>query len=174
MGSKLAIYYSDELACSCDRLRIRMCLGLGESAASSRTDISGCANQNGDKVVASVCPYCAVGCGQLVYVKDEKIIDIEGDPARRFRMDACVLRARRRFSWSPVQHRVTDVLYRQPYGTEWEKIPLEQAMDMVAERVKKTRDAHLGRQEQRRRRRSGARWASRTWAAPRSTTKRTI
>ncbi len=51
-------------------------------------------------------------------------------------------KARQLFSWSLARHRVSDVLYRRPYGTRWEKIPLEQAMDMVADRVKKTRDAN--------------------------------
>ena len=54
-------------------------LGLGASAASSRTESLAARTKRADKVVGSVCPYCAVGCGQLVYVKDEKIIDIEGN-----------------------------------------------------------------------------------------------
>ncbi len=74
-------------------------LALGQTAASRRSESLSPRTKNADRVVGSVCPYCAVGCGQLVYVKDEKIIDIEGDPARRFRTDACAQRARRRFNW---------------------------------------------------------------------------
>ena len=88
----------------------------------------------------SVCPYCAVGCGQLVYVKDEKIIDIEGDPASPISGGCLCPKGAATFQLVTGSHRVRNVLYRRPHGTEWESIPLEQAMDMVAERVKKARD----------------------------------
>lgn len=93
----------------------------------------------GAKAVKSVCPYCAVGCGQLVYVKDEKVVQIEGDP------DSPISRGRlcpkgsatRTMVQSPL--REYKVKYRRPYGTKWEELPLDQAMDMIAERVLKTR-----------------------------------
>ncbi len=113
---------------------------LGESAASDRTEALTARTKGADKVVGSVCPYCAVGCGQLVYVKDEKIIDIEGDPASPLSQGCLCPKGAATFQLVTGSHRVSDVLYRRPHGTEWEKIPLEQAMDMVAERVKKTRD----------------------------------
>lgn len=87
-----------------------------------------------------MCPYCAVGCGQLVYVKDGKIIDIEGDPASPCSHGCLCPKGAATFQLVTGSHREDHVLYRRPYGTKWEKIPLEQAMGMVAERVKKTRD----------------------------------
>jgi len=93
-----------------------------------------------DSVTASVCPYCAVGCGQLVYVKDNKILDIEGDPRSPISNGCLCPKGAATFQLVTGSHRVQHVLYRRPHGTEWEQIPLEQAMDMVAERVKKTRD----------------------------------
>jgi formate dehydrogenase major subunit len=88
-----------------------------------------------DRVVASVCPYCAVGCGQRVYVKDEQVVQIEGDP------DSPVSRGRlcpkgsasRQLVTSP--NRVNTVRYRRPYGTDWEELDLATAMDMIADRV---------------------------------------
>jgi formate dehydrogenase major subunit len=91
------------------------------------------------KVVKSVCPYCAVGCGQNVYVKDEKIIQIEGDP------DSPISRGRlcpkgsatRTMVQSPL--REYKVKYRRAYGTAWEELSLETAMEMIADRVLATR-----------------------------------
>ena len=116
-------------------------MGLGNTAASSRTETLSARTKHADRVAASVCPYCAVGCGQLVYVKDEKIIDIEGDPRSPLSQGCLCPKGAATFQLVTGSHRVSDVLYRRPYGTEWEKIPLERAMDMIAERVKKTRDA---------------------------------
>ena len=115
-------------------------LGLGASAASERTESLSARTKRADKVVGSVCPYCAVGCGQLVYVKDQKIIDIEGDPASPLSHGCLCPKGAATFQLVTGSHRVSDVLYRRPYGTSWEKIPLEQAMEMVAARVKKARD----------------------------------
>lgn len=116
-------------------------LGLDRKAAgSSRTASLEARTKSADRVVDSVCPYCAVGCGQLVYVKDERIIDIEGDPGSPVSNGCLCPKGAATFQLVTGSHRVTDVLYRKPYGTEWEKIPLEQAMEMVALRVKQTRD----------------------------------
>jgi formate dehydrogenase major subunit len=76
----------------------------------------------------------------VVYVKDEKIIDIEGDPASPVSNGCLCPKGAATFQLVTGSHRVSDVLYRRPYGTAWEKIPLEQAMEMVALRVKQTRD----------------------------------
>jgi formate dehydrogenase major subunit len=115
-------------------------LGLDTSARSSRSDSLIARTKHADKVVGSVCPYCAVGCAQLVYVKDGKILDIEGDPASPISHGCLCPKGAATFQLVTGSHRVTDVLYRRPYGTQWERIPLEQALNMVAERVKKTRD----------------------------------
>jgi formate dehydrogenase major subunit len=95
--------------------------------------------ETADRVVPSICPYCAVGCGQRVYVKDEQIIDIEGDP------DSPISRGRlcpkgsatRNLVQSPL--RQYSVKYRRPHGTDWEDLPLDRAMDMIADRVIKSR-----------------------------------
>lgn len=115
-------------------------LGLNGTAASPRTESLRARTAEADRVVESVCPYCAVGCGQLVYVKDEKIIDIEGDPASPLSHGNLCPKGAATFQLVTGSHRVDHVLYRRPYGSTWEEIPLEQAMGMVAERVKKTRD----------------------------------
>ena len=94
-----------------------------------------------DAVVKSVCPYCAVGCGQNVYVSGGKVIQIEGDP------DSPISRGRlcpkgsasEQLVNSPFRERT--VRYRRPHGTRWETIPLDQAMDMIADRVVATRAA---------------------------------
>jgi len=95
--------------------------------------------ESADRVVRSICPYCAVGCGQRVYVQDEQIIDIEGDP------DSPISRGRlcpkgsasRNLVQSPL--REYKVRYRRPYGTDWEDLPLDRAMEMIADRVIKSR-----------------------------------
>ena len=116
--------------------------GFGNSAWSARTDGLAPRTASADEVVSSVCPYCAVGCGQLVYLKDSKVIDIEGDPRSPISNGCLCPKGAATFQLVTGSHRVQQVLYRRPHGTRWEPIPLEQAMDMVAERVKKTREAH--------------------------------
>ena len=114
-------------------------LGLGRAAQSVRSETLVARTGTADKVVQSTCPYCAVGCGQKVYVKDEKVIQIEGDP------DSPISRGRlcpkgaasEKLVNSPM--RETRVKCRRPGGTEWESLPLEQATDMIAERIIRTR-----------------------------------
>ncbi len=125
-----------------DQLRSGDVFGLGNSAASKRTETLEARTKHADKVVDSVCPYCAVGCAQLVYVKNDKIIDIEGDPRSPLSHGCLCPKGAATFQLVTGSHRVSNVLYRKPYGTKWETIPLERAMDMVADRVKKTRDAN--------------------------------
>ncbi len=115
--------------------------GLGDAAASPRSQNLEARTRNADKVVGSVCPYCAVGCGQLIYIKNERIIDIEGDPRSPISNGCLCPKGAATFQLVTGSHRVQDVLYRKPHGTAWEKIPLEKAMDMVAERVKSTRES---------------------------------
>jgi formate dehydrogenase major subunit len=89
----------------------------------------------GAQVARSVCPYCAVGCGQLVFHRDNKVVNIEGDPASPIsRGHLCPKGAA---SYELVTHpgRVTKVKYRAPRAKEWTELPLEQAMEMVAERL---------------------------------------
>jgi formate dehydrogenase major subunit len=114
--------------------------GFGSSSYSERTRGLQPRTASADRVVRSVCPYCAVGCGQLVYVKDEKITDIEGDPDSPISEGCLCPKGAATFQLVTGSHRVHTVLYRRPHGTEWEVMSLETAMNMVAERVKKTRE----------------------------------
>jgi formate dehydrogenase major subunit len=110
-------------------------LGLGAAAQSRTSALLEPRTRTADRVVQSVCPYCAVGCGQRVYVKDEKVVQIEGDP------DSPVSRGRlcpkgaasEGLVNSPL--RETRVKYRRPGGKEWEHISLERATDMIADRL---------------------------------------
>jgi formate dehydrogenase major subunit len=117
-------------------------IALGETAASARTQTLAARTASADKVAASVCPYCGVGCGQLVYVKRGKIIDIEGDPASPISRGCLCPKGAATFQLVTGSSRIQQVLYRRPHSTHWETIPLDQAMDMVAERVKTTRDQY--------------------------------
>ncbi len=112
----------------------------GNVAYSRRTQTLTSRTADADEVVASVCPYCAVGCAQLVYKKDDRIIDIEGDPDSPISRGRLCPKGAATFQLVTGAHRLHHVLHRPPHGTEWEVIPLERAMDMVAERVAKTRD----------------------------------
>lgn len=123
------------------QIQKRDVFALGETAASDRTGSLQARVASADKVVDSVCPYCAVGCAQLIYVKDGKIQNIEGDPRSPLSQGCLCPKGSATFQLVTNSHRINQVLYRRPYGTKWEVIPLDQAMDMVAERVKKTRDA---------------------------------
>jgi formate dehydrogenase major subunit len=109
--------------------------GLGEAVASPRSRALRPRTERADQVVRSVCPYCAVGCGQLVFVEKGRITQIEGDP------DSPVSRGRLCPKGSATRElvtrpgRLTKIRYRRPYGTAWEDLPLEKAMDMIADRV---------------------------------------
>jgi formate dehydrogenase major subunit len=96
--------------------------------------------RDADRVARSICPYCAVGCGQLVYVKNERITDIEGDPDSPISEGCLCPKGAATFQLVTGSHRTRDVLYRRPFGREWEKLPLERAMDMVAERLRDARE----------------------------------
>ena len=93
-----------------------------------------------DRVVRSICPYCGVGCGQLVYVQNEQITNIEGDPDSPISEGCLCPKGAASYQLVSGNHRVHQVLYRRPYSTHWETMPLERAMDLVAERVRDTRD----------------------------------
>lgn len=89
---------------------------------------------------ASVCPYCAVGCDTMVYVRDGAILDIEGDPNSPINQGTLCPKGAAIYQLHVNPNRLTQVLHRAPGATQWTTIGLEEAMDMVAERVKKTRD----------------------------------
>jgi formate dehydrogenase major subunit len=93
------------------------------------------------KEVPSICPYCAVGCATLISVKNGQIINIEGNPDSPVNRGTLCPKGAASFQLAVNPLRSTKALYRKPGGSEWEQIDLNQAMDMIAERVKKTRDA---------------------------------
>jgi formate dehydrogenase major subunit len=113
---------------------------LGKAAKSRHSEELQARTATADRMVQSVCPYCAVGCGQRVYVKDERVVQIEGDP------DSPVSRGRLCPKGSASEQlvnsprRLMKVKYRAPYATDWKELDLEQATDMVVERVIRTRN----------------------------------
>src|SRR3954469_4990108 len=110
-------------------------LGLGPAAQSPRSKTLTPRVDEAEHVVQSICPYCAVGCGQLIYVKDGDVTHIEGDhasPVSRGRL--CPKgQASKSFVQSPL--REYKVKYRRPYGKAWEELSLDQAMEMIADRI---------------------------------------
>lgn len=114
-------------------------LGRGDAVRSARTDGLTARTEQADTVVDSVCPYCAVGCGQKVYVKDGAVTQIEGDPASPVSRGRLCPKgsASKQLVTSP--QRVTTVRYRRPGGTDWEDLDADTALDMIADRVISTR-----------------------------------
>ena len=90
-------------------------------------------------MVKSVCPYCAVGCGQRVFVKDEQVIQIEGDPDSPISRGRLCPKGAGSLGYVKSPLRETKVKYRRPHATEWEELDLDTAMDMIADRVIATR-----------------------------------
>jgi formate dehydrogenase major subunit len=97
-------------------------------------------NDPGVKKTTSVCPYCAVGCSTLVYHRDGRILDIEGNPDSPINAGALCPKGSATFGMHVSPHRVTTVRYRRPYSGEWEDLDLDTALDMIASRFKKARD----------------------------------
>ena len=95
----------------------------------------------GAAVTESVCPYCAVGCGQLIYTKGGRVIDIEGNPESPINEGTLCPKGADAFQLAVNPHRVTRVLYRAPFSDRWESRPLDWALDRIARRVKEARDA---------------------------------
>jgi formate dehydrogenase major subunit len=117
-------------------------LGLGRAARSQRSRILTPRIDRADHVVQSICPYCAVGCGQLVYVKDGEVSHIEGDPASPISRGRLCPKGQASKSYVQSPLREYKVKYRRPYGTRWEELSLDEAMEMIADRIIDTRAAH--------------------------------
>ena len=115
-------------------------LGLGPAARSRRSRELKPRTATADRVVRSICPFCAVGCGQKVYVKDEKVIQIEGDPDSPISRGRLCPKGSASMSLVNGPLRERRVKYRRPAGTEWEELELETAMDMIADRILRTRE----------------------------------
>ncbi|TNY38407.1 dehydrogenase [Thermomonospora catenispora] len=113
--------------------------GRGAAARSAATDRLRPRTADADRVVKSICPYCAVGCGQNVYVRDGKVVQIEGDPDSPISRGRLCPKGSATLQLTTGPARETRVLYRRPHGTEWERLDLDTAMDMIADRVIKAR-----------------------------------
>jgi len=96
--------------------------------------------EQADTVGSSVCPFCAVGCGQLIYAKNKKPIHIEGDPRSPVNQGTLCPKGASTLGVMLSPKRINTVLYRAPYATGWEEKPLDWAMERIAQRTKKTRD----------------------------------
>jgi formate dehydrogenase major subunit len=113
--------------------------GTGPEAMSERTRTLR-PKHDGAEVARSVCPYCGVGCGQLVFHKDGKLISIEGDPESPISRGRLCPKGADSYELLTHPAREMKVKYRRPYGTKWEELDLERAMDMIADRVWETRE----------------------------------
>jgi formate dehydrogenase major subunit len=100
----------------------------------------------GATVTESVCPYCAVGCGQLIYTKAGKVIDIEGNPRSPINQGTLCPKGASTFQLTQNPHRVKHVMYRAPYSDRWEQKPLQWALDRIAERIREAREEDYARQ----------------------------
>ena len=110
-------------------------LGLGAAVKSQRSERLVPRVRTADAVVKSVCPYCAVGCGQDVYVQDGKVTQIEGDPDSPVSRGRLCPKGSASLQLTTGGSREYQVRYRRPFGTEWEDLDLDTAMDMIADRV---------------------------------------
>jgi formate dehydrogenase major subunit len=115
-------------------------LGRGAAVQSKHTAAIQPRTKTADRVVDSICPYCAVGCGQKVYVKDERVVQIEGDPASPISRGRLCPKGSASEQLVNSPRRTTTVRYRRPHGTDWEDLPLETAVDMIADRILATRE----------------------------------
>jgi formate dehydrogenase major subunit len=115
-------------------------LGRGPAVKSARTEHITARTSTADRVARSVCPYCAVGCGQRIFVKDEQVVQIEGDPDSPISRGRLCPKGSASLNLITSPLRQTTIKYRRPYGTEWEELDLDTAMNMIADRVVKSRN----------------------------------
>jgi formate dehydrogenase major subunit len=113
--------------------------GTGLEARSARTRAL-LPKNHGAASARSVCPYCAVGCGQLVFHRDGKLVSIEGDPESPVSRGRLCPKGSNSFELLTHDGRQTRIKYRKPYSTRWESLDLETAMDMIADRMWDTRE----------------------------------
>ncbi len=113
--------------------------GTGPEVMSEQTKNLSRKNK-GAEVTRSVCPYCGVGCGQLIFHKNGKLISIEGDPESPISRGHLCPKGADSFQLLTHSNRLTKVKYRRPKSKAWEEIDLETAMDMVADRLWDSRE----------------------------------
>jgi formate dehydrogenase major subunit len=115
-------------------------LGLGRSVQSERSRTLKPRTARAEKVGSSVCPFCAVGCAQLVYVEAGEVTQIEGDPRSPISRGRLCPKGASSKSLHSGPLREYKVKYRRPYATKWEELPLEQAMELIADRILAARE----------------------------------
>ena len=115
----------------------------------SRQALDKASRLRGATVTEGLCPYCAVGCGQLIYTKGGTLIDIEGNPESPINEGTLCPKGANTYQLAVNPHRVTQVLYRAPYSDYWETRTLDWALDRIAERVKTVRDADFTERDER-------------------------
>jgi formate dehydrogenase major subunit len=113
--------------------------GMGDAAVSERTRRLR-SRLEGTATVPSVCPYCAVGCGTLVRVRDGQVVDVEGNPRSPINQGTLCPKGADTFQYTVNPNRLTTAMYRRPRGTRWEEVSLEWAMDRIARLTRETRD----------------------------------
>ena len=114
-------------------------LGRGTAAMSPRSAATRPRTESADRVAGSVCPYCAVGCAQKVYVRDGKVVQIEGDPDSPISRGRLCPKGSASLQLVTGPQREQKVRYRAPYATDWTDLDLDTAMDMVVDRVLEAR-----------------------------------
>lgn len=119
--------------------------GTGLEARSAKTRALK-PKQHGAAAARSVCPYCAVGCGQLIYHKDGKIVSVEGDPQSPVSRGRLCPKGSASYELLTHPGRLTKVRYRRPRSTSWEDLDLETAMDMIADRLWESRERTFAEQ----------------------------
>jgi len=117
----------------------------GQSPFSTAAESSGSRHlrprlETADRIGSSICPYCAVGCAQLVYARGNDIIHVEGDPRSPINQGTLCPKGAATLSWIQNPNRLTKVKYRRPFSDRWEEVSLEWAMERIAQLVKRTRD----------------------------------
>lgn len=117
-------------------------LARGKGAKSKRSANLQPRTATADKVVKSICPYCGVGCAQNIYVKDDEIVQVEGDPDSPINRGRLCPKGAATLELATGPSRHYQVLHRSPGGTDWEEMPLDQAMDRIADLVIATRRDH--------------------------------
>jgi formate dehydrogenase major subunit len=117
-------------------------LGRGSAVKSKHSATLQPRVRSAEKVVKSICPYCAVGCGQNVYVEDGEVTQIEGDPDSPISRGRLCPKGSASLQLTTGSSRLHQVLYRRPHAHEWEQLDLDTAMDMIADRVIESRKAY--------------------------------
>jgi formate dehydrogenase major subunit len=120
--------------------------GTGPEAMTDRTRALG-PRHGGAEAARSICPYCGVGCGQLIFHRNGAVVSVEGDPESPISEGRLCPKGAATFDLLTHPARATRVKYRAPYATEWSDIDLETAMDLVADRVWQSRARHFKERE---------------------------